>query len=165
MGRKKKIYGETVEVDIPEPVIEPVKPVKQKREMSDAQRANLAKGFAILKAKREAKGKEKEAFDISPPPAPPPAPAPPSAPAPPPAPPPASAPVVDKPVRKVREKVVMNYLTKEEFHNSLMSLKQELISKPSTQPVSQHITQPVVASQKERVISGSELLNRLFFNQ
>jgi len=155
MGKKKEIIGNTIELDMPQA---PKEAPKKKREMTEKQRENLSKGMAILKAKREAKSKKDD--ETPEPVAPPPPPPPPPAPAPL-APPPAE-PVVKK-ERKPR--VVKNYLTADEFN----SFKTELLStlKPTHNPPQTMVTSPVVTPQtvaiKERVISGSDLLNRIFF--
>lgn len=165
MGKKKTI-GNVVELDLPpSPPPEPV--VKKKKELSDKQRENLSKGMAILKAKREAKSKKE---DIEPEPTPPPV-VPPPVVAPPPAPvaPPSPAtPVVapEQPKKERKPRVVKNYLTTEDFN----SFKSELLTslKPNAPSVPQTVIQreivPVAQTVlKERVISGSELLNKIFF--
>ena len=154
---KKKTLGNVVELDLPpSPPPEPV--VKKKKELSDKQRENLSKGMAILKAKREAKSKKE---DVDPEPTPPPV-VPPPVVAPP-------APVVpEQPKKERKPRVVKNYLTTEDFNSFkselLTSLKPSVPSVPEYKPVVQNIpvaqTQPVI---KERVITGRELLDRLFF--
>jgi hypothetical protein len=156
MGKKKEVIGNTIEVELPPP---PAEAPKKKREMTEKQRENLSKGMAILKAKREAKSKKDDEPE---PPAPPPPPPPPPAPAP--APPP---PAPEQPKKERKPRVVKNYLTTEDFN----SFKTELLTtlRPNKDP------QPSAAVRvdtvptyspitKERVISGSELLNKLFFN-
>jgi hypothetical protein len=157
MGKKKEVIGNTIEVELPPP---PAEAPKKKREMTEKQRENLSKGMAILKAKREAKSKKDDEPE---PPAPPPPPPPPP-PAPAPAPPP---PAPEQPKKERKPRVVKNYLTTEDFN----SFKTELLTtlRPNKDP------QPSAAVRvdtvptyspitKERVISGSELLNKLFFN-
>jgi hypothetical protein len=172
MGRKKQINGSTLSIDLPPPApVPPPEEPKKKRELSDKQRENLSKGMAILKAKREAKSK-KDDVEVEPPA--PVAPPPPTPVAPPPAPVAPPAPIEsisryapsEKKERKPR--TVKNYLTAEDFN----SFKTELLTslKPN-QPIAHHqpvahqpvamptATQPIV---KERLITGSELLNKIF---
>jgi len=158
MGKKKQLQGAVVEIDMPVDVPPPVEQ-KKKREISDVQRANLAKGMAALKARREAKSKIVEAPEPVEPPAPAPAPAPVPAPA------PAPAPVQEAKPRKPR--VVKNYLTTDDFN----SFKNELftsLKKPEPQVSVPHVpvreTPPVTIVQpiKERVITGRELLDKIF---
>jgi hypothetical protein len=156
---KKKTVGNVIELDLPPtPVVEPV--VKKKKELSDKQRENLSKGMAILKAKREAKSKQPEVEEvestpevIAPPPVAPVAPV---------------APVTEQPKKERKPRVVKNFLTTEDFN----SFKTELFTslRPVTQQEYKPIVQPVVpvvpvaqTILKERVISGRELLDRLFF--
>ena len=173
MGRKKQINGSTISIDLPpipapEPVDVPDQP-KKKRELSDKQRENLSKGMAILKAKRESKSK-KDDVEEEPAPAPPPPP-----------PPPQPAPVPVAPIESIsryapsekkerKPRIVKNYLTTEDFN----SFKTELLTslKPSShqQPVIPSIREPVMPSIKEpamreRVISGKELLDAIFFKK
>lgn len=154
MGRKKQeLQGATIAIDIP--VEEP----KKKKEISEAQRANLAKGMAALKAKRDARTKKEVAEEEE---APPPAPAPvPVV--------PVAAPVAPEVKRERKPRVVKNYLTTEDFN----SFRNELLTsfkKPEVQassvvaPVREIppiIVQPLI---KERLISGRELLDKIFFN-
>jgi hypothetical protein len=164
---KKKSVGNVVELDLPPtPPPEPV--VKKKKELSDKQRENLSKGMAVLKAKREAKSKKEEVeVEVESTPEP--------VVAPPPVAPPPVADVLAQPavVKKERKpRVVKNYLTTEDFN----SFKSELLTslKPNSvqqeykpvasiiQPVSvpSAVAQPQI---KERVISGRELLDKIFF--
>jgi hypothetical protein len=154
MGKKKEIIGNTIELEMPPP-----EAPKKKREITDKQRENLSKGMAILKAKRESKAKkddEPEPQVEAPPPAPPPAPAP--APAPPP-------PEQPKVVKERKPRVVKNYLTTEDFN----SFKSELLTslRPNKDPQERYVaptpTPSAAPATKERVISGSELLNKIFF--
>jgi hypothetical protein len=159
MGRKKQeIQGSIMSIDLP--VEEP----KKKREMSDKQRENLSKGMAALKAKREAKSK-KESEEV--PESVPEVPKPVVPEVPKPVVPEVPTPQVLEPVKEKKERkprVVKNYLTTEDFN----SFKNELlttIKKPDT-PIS--TTKPIIQQQiiketvKERVISGRELLDKLF---
>jgi hypothetical protein len=167
---KKKTVGNVIELDLPPtPVVEPV--VKKKKELSDKQRENLSKGMAILKAKREAKSK-KEDIEVEPTPepavVPPPAPVSISRSTPSVAPPPAPVAAPEQPKKERKPRVVKNYLTTEDFN----SFKSELLTslKPNALSVPQTIVQrevvPVAQAQsviKERVISGRELLDKIFF--
>jgi hypothetical protein len=164
MGKKKAVIGNTIEIDLPvvEPPAEPV--VKKKREITDKQRENLAKGMAILKMKRENKSKkdaeEKEVVE--------PVVTPPVVPVVPVAPP---APVVQPVVKERKPRVVKNYLTTEDFNsfkNELLgSLKNNDTVKPSEPmiPAPQVVLQPQLIKEivKERVITGREMLDRIFF--
>jgi hypothetical protein len=166
MGKKKTV-GNVVELDLPvTPPPELV--VKKKKELSEKQRENLSKGMAILKAKREAKSKKQdlEVVEAEVEVTPPLAPAPPSVPAPAPA--PAPVPVPEQPKKERKPRVVKNYLTAEDFNSFkselLTSLKPVSESKPSVQPIVQPIVQSVAQPiVKERVISGRELLDKIFF--
>ena len=163
MGRKKQINGSTLSIDLPPPLPPPEEP-KKKRELSDKQRENLSKGMAILKAKREAKSK-KDDVEVEPPAPTPVAPPPPTPVAPPPTP---VAPPAPSEKKERKPRTVKNYLTAEDFN----SFKTELLTslKPN-QPIAHHqpvahqpvamptATQPIV---KERLITGSELLNKIF---
>jgi hypothetical protein len=158
---KKKSVGNVVELDLPPtPPPEPV--VKKKKELSDKQRENLSKGMAVLKAKREAKSKKEEVeVEVE------------STPEPVVAPPPIAPPPVAHVVKKERKpRVVKNYLTTEDFN----SFKSELLTslKPNSvqqeykpvAPIIQPVSVPSAVAQpqiKERVISGRELLDKIFF--
>lgn len=161
MGRKKQIEGSVMSIELPaDPVVEP----KKKREMSDKQKENLAKGMAILKAKREAKAKKEEQEIVEAPPA-----VAPSATVAPEAPvretPP--NPPVEKQKKERKPRVVKNYLTTEDFN----LFKNEILS--SMKKVEPIIPPPVVVTPsqppqvvkeviKERVITGRELLDKVF---
>jgi hypothetical protein len=165
MGRKKQIEGSIVSIDIPAPE-------KKKKELSEKQRENLTKGMAILKAKREAKAKKSEVEDTieTPPIVTPPVVAPPVVT------PPVVAPPPEKKERKPRSaestgsdlprksRVVKNYLTTEDFNsfkNELLgSLKTENTPPPPIQNVQPQVIKEIV---KERVITGRELLDKIFF--
>jgi len=168
MGKKKTI-GNVIELDLPPtPPAEPV--VKKKKEMSEKQRENLSKGMAILKAKREAKSK-KEDVEVEPTHVSHPAPlvAPPPAPL---APPPSPVVAPEQPKKERKPRVVKNYLTTEDFNSFkselLTSLKPTVAPMPEYKPVIQNVpvaqpvAQPVL---KERVISGRELLDAIFFKK
>jgi hypothetical protein len=166
MGKKKQLEGNVMAIELP--ADEPI-PVKKKREMSDKQKENLAKGMAILKAKREAKSKKEEVEEALPPPV-----FSPQAPvketpsvsfAP--------EPVAEKPKKERKPRVAKNYLTTDDFNN----FKNELFTtlKPQASAPVERVKEvivkevPVITPQivketvKERVISGRELLDRLFF--
>ena len=171
MARSKQVIGSSISIDLPIEAPE----VKKKREVSDKQRENLAKGMAALKAKREAKSKaknvEEDASEACEPVAPvketPPIQnsQPPLNTAPP------VVPVV--PVKKERKpRVAKNYLSTDDFNSFREELFSSLKATPHPHPVRsepvaaapiitpQQIIQPTII--KERVISGSELLNRIF---
>lgn len=174
MGKKmkSKTIGNVIELDLPpSPPPEPGQSlVKKKKELSDKQRENLSKGMAILKAKREAKSRQSQKEDVETEPTPPPVVAPPVV----------QAPVVQAPVvapeqpdkvskiqKERKPRVVKNYLTTEDFNSFktelLTSLKPAVSSVPSIpeyKPIAQPVAQTIL---KERVISGSELLNKIFF--
>ncbi len=159
MGRKKQeLQGNIMSIDLP--VEEP----KKKKELSDKQRENLSKGMAALKAKREAKAKKESTEtaesvpEVSTPEVPTPEVSKPVVPE-------VSTPQVLEPVKKERKpRVVKNYLTTEDFN----SFKNELLTSIKTPNTPNSTTKPIVQQQiiketvKERVISGRELLDRLF---
>ena len=149
---KKKIVGNIIELDLP-PTPEATPVLKKKREISSTQRENLSKGMAVLKARREAKLKSTEVVEPIIEPTPPPVVAPPSSAV-------AQEPT-PKTVKERKPRVVKNYLTTEDFN----SFKSELLTtlKPVSEykPTVQPVVQPVV--HKERVISGRELLDKIFF--
>jgi hypothetical protein len=159
---KKKTVGNVIELDLPQTV----EVVKKKKEMSDKQRENLSKGMAILKAKREAKSKKQE-VEVAEAEEPVVAPVAPVTPVAPPVAVVAPEPVAPVVKKERKPRVVKNYLTTEDFN----SFKSELLTtlKPGAvapQPiVAPSIIQPVVQPvvMKERVISGRELLDKIFF--
>ena len=153
MGKKKEVYGSTYEVaDVPV--------AKPKREISEAQRDNLKKGMAALKAKRNAgkAAQEEESTgraDVA-------------------APVIAAAPVVaatpvEKPKRTYTKAPKKEVLGLDEFNN----FKAELLGKLQPREVVKEVSvekivdRPVVTErvvEKEKFISSSELLNRIFFS-
>jgi len=153
---KKKTVGNVIELDLPQTA---EVPAKKKKELSEKQRENLSKGMAILKAKREAKSKKQE-VEVA------------EAAEEPVAPPVAVVAVAPEPVAPVVKKerkprVVKNYLTTEDFNSFkselLTTLKPGTVAPPSVPVPIQSVVQPVAI--KERVISGSALLDRIFFNK
>ena len=167
MGKKKQIEGSVMSIELPsDPVVEP----KKKREMSEKQKENLAKGMAILKAKREAKSKKEDSeqevqeVKIVEPPKPIPV---------------AASVAQEAPpaVKKERKpRVVKNYLTTDDFNSFknelLTTLKKPEIGMPTNATPSLPVPIPVPVNNtpqvikeivKERVITGRELLDRLFF--
>ena len=172
MARSKQVIGSSIAIDLPIETPE----VKKKREVTDKQKENLAKGMAALKAKREAKSKVKNVEDESSEACEPVAPVRSEAPAIQNSQPPLNTtPPVSVVVKKERKpRVAKNYLSADDFN----SFREELFSslkaaplRPEPKnfdlPVVQHpvitpqqIIQPTII--KERVISGSELLNRIF---
>lgn len=163
MGKKKAVIGNTIEIDLPPPPPVVVEQPKKKREITDKQRENLAKGMAILKMKRENKSK-KDDEEVVEPVAPPP---PPVVAPPPPPPQPIVPPLAIKESLPRKPRVVKNYLTTDDFN----SFKNELLGSlknPNTVKVPEVIIQqqaPQVIKEivKERVVSGRELLDRIFF--
>jgi len=145
MGKKKEV-GNVVSIDVDTP--------KPKKEISEKQRDNLKKGMAILKAKREGLRKEQEEESSTPPVAPPPSAPPPS-------------PVEVKPKRTYTKTPKKESVGLEEFNN----FKNELLGKlqPTVKEVSVEkiVDRPVVTEkvvEREKFISGSDLLNRIFFS-
>ena len=128
---------------------------KPKKKASEAQLANLRKGFEALQAKRKAMA-EKD----SEPPVPPPAPAPVLPPAPPtPVAEPAPVPV-QPPAPKVKKerKPKAPAFDPDSFRNSLLA---DLRSGQTERIVERPVEKEKVVF-KDRVVSGSELLNRIF---
>jgi hypothetical protein len=167
MARSKQVIGSSISIDLPIEAPE----VKKKREVSDKQRENLAKGMAALKAKREAKSKVKNVEEEAPEPCEPVAPVketPPIQNSQPPLNTTQPVAVVVKKERKPR--VAKNYLSTDDFNSFREELFSSLKATPHpvrSEPVAaapiitpQQIIQPTII--KERVISGSELLNRIF---
>lgn len=118
---------------------------------TEQQLANLRKGFEALKEKRKKKEQEEDAPVTAPAPTPEPAPAVPE---------PTPAPPTPKPERKKREKKVA--FDPEAFKTSLLN---ELRVPPVERVVEvekpvEKIVEKVVF--KERVLTGSEILNKLF---
>ena len=132
-----------------------------KKKPTEQQLANLRKGFEALKEKRKKKEVEEDTPEPVAPVAPEPVPVPVPAPAPVPvAPEPVPAPVAPKPERKKREKKVA--FDPEAFKHSLLN---ELRVSPVERIVEvekpvEKIVEKVIF--KERVLTGSEILNRLF---
>jgi len=128
----------------------PPVPVKPKKKASEAQLANLRKGFEALQAKRKAMA-EKDSEPPPPPPAPgePPPPPPPPTPVPEPAPPPK--------VKKERKPKAPAF-DPDSFRNSLLA---DLRSGQTERIVERPVEKEKVVF-KDRVVSGSELLNRIF---
>lgn len=156
MGKKKDV-GNVVELDLP--VDEPVK--KEKRTISDKQRDNLKKGMAALKAKREGLRKEQEEEAAAPAPAPAPVPAP--------------APANKDPAPAPEVKSKRTYKPKKQTVglDEFNSFKNELLGKLQPREVVKEVSvekivdRPVVTEkvvEREKFISSSELLNRIFFN-
>jgi hypothetical protein len=150
---KKKDVGNVLSLELPVDA-----PVKEKRVISDKQRDNLKKGMAALKAKREGLRKEQEEESAAPVPAL--------------APVAVAAPVV---LATTEVKSKRTYKPKkesvglEEFNN----FKNELLGKLQPKEIVKEISvekivdRPVVTEKvvtKERFITGSELLNKVFFS-
>lgn len=125
---------------------------KKKRKATPAQLENLRKGFQALQAKRKALAEK----DSEPAPAPAPAPAPEPVPVPVPAPPPDAPPKE----RKKREKKPA--FNPDEFRSSLLAdLRSGQTERIIEKPVDRIVEKEKVVF-KDRVVSGSELLNRIF---
>ena len=147
---KKKDVGNVLSLELPVDA-----PVKEKRVISDKQRDNLKKGMAALKAKREGLRKEQEEESAAPVPAPAPA--------------PIAAPVV---LATTEVKSKRTYKPKKEsvgleefnnFKNELLGKLQPTVKEVSVEKI---VDRPVVTEkvvEREKFISGSELLNRIFF--
>jgi len=136
-----------------------------KRPISEKQRDNLRKGMAILKAKREAlrKQQEEEATSNIPEPSikekPP------------------SQPPLEKPIVREKKKKNVSIDDFNNFKNELMtSLKpsERIVEKPIEKIVEvekfvdrpvDRVIEKIVEKPVNRVISGSELLDRLFFSK
>jgi hypothetical protein len=158
MGKKKDV-GNVLSIDLPEEA--PVK--KEKRVISDKQRDNLKKGMAALKAKREGLRKTQEEESAAPAPTPVPYPVPA----------PVSAPVPVAPSPEVKTK--RTYKPKKEtvgleefnsFKNELLGKLQpkEIVKEVSVEKI---VDRPIVTEkviEREKFVSGSDLLNRIFFN-
>jgi len=150
-------------------------PKKEKRKVTDKQMENLKKGMAVMKEKREALAKEREEFEAKkakgeiPADAPKPRfqPKPPKLQpkivhAPPPQP---EELTVTRKARQVKVRVAVESVpTKDD----LASLKAEMlaaIQKPAPEPVIKEVPVEKVVDRvvhKERVVTGSEMLNQIF---
>jgi len=153
MGKKKDV-GNVISLDLPVDT-----PVKEKRPISDKQRDNLKKGMAALKAKREGLRKEQEEESAAPAPAPVPA--------------PVAAPVA--PVPEVKSKRTYTKQPKKEMLglDEFNSFKNELLGKLQPREVVKEVSvekivdRPIVTEkviEREKFVSGSEMLNRIFFS-
>jgi len=147
MGKKKDI-GNVVSIDV-----DPPKPSKDKKEISEKQRDNLKKGMAILKAKREGLRKEQEEESSK-----------------------SDIPIPKDPVAAVQEvkpkriyKLKKESVGLDEFNN----FKNELLGKLQPREVVKEVSvekivdRPIVTEkvvEREKFISGSDLLNRIFFS-
>lgn len=157
--------------DMKDILVAPVPTAPPKRELTEKQRSNLQKGMAALKAKREALRSEQEKDSTQPEDdAPPPqqkAPRPQARPKPTPSQPIQEiAQIKPTPPPPVRERKTKKSVSFEDFNN----FKNELLSsvKQTERPV---VTERVIEKPVERVVekatvkylSGSELLDNLFF--
>jgi hypothetical protein len=125
--------------------------LKPKKKASEAQLANLRKGFEALQAKRKAMAEKDNE-----PPVPPPAPAPVE---PPPPPTPVAVPVPEPAPKVKRErKPKAPAFDPDSFRNSLLA---DLRSGQTERIVEKPVEKEKVVF-KDRVVSGSELLNRIF---
>lgn len=132
---------------------------KKKRKATPAQLENLRKGFQALQAKRKALA-EKDSEPVPPPPAPEPVPTP--APAPEPVPVPVPAPPPDAPPKERKKREKKPAFNPDEFRNSLLAdLRSGQTERIIEKPVDRIVEKEKVVF-KDRVVSGSELLNRIF---
>ena len=123
---------------------------KKKRKATPAQLENLRKGFQALQAKRKALAEK----DSEPPPAP--------APAPEPVPVPAPAPPPDAPPKERKKREKKPAFNPDEFRSSLLAdLRSGQTERIIEKPVDRIVEKEKVVF-KDRVVSGSELLNRIF---
>ena len=164
-NKKYEIQGNTISVELPEDV--PVeKDKKEKRVMSDKQKDNLKKGMAALKAKRESLRAEQESDSqqeivvdsVA-----------------------AAVPSVPSSQEKKTTKthvrrpyIKKSYVGVEEFNNfknellttlnanGRPSVKETIIEKPVDRVVDR-VVEKVVEKPVDKYLSGSELLNRIFF--
>jgi hypothetical protein len=132
---------------------------KKKRKATPAQLENLRKGFQALQAKRKALA-EKDSEPVPPPPAPEPVPTP--APAPEPVPVPVPTPPPDAPPKERKKREKKPAFNPDEFRNSLLAdLRSGQTERIIEKPVDRIVEKEKVVF-KDRVVSGSELLNRIF---
>lgn len=148
MVKKKEILGSSISIEVP---------VKEKKVISDKQRDNLKKGMMALKAKREGlrAEQEEESSHVAQPVAPPPSP---------------SAAVAEvKSKRTYTKQPKKESVGLEEFNN----FKNELLGKLQPREVVKEVSvekivdRPIITEkvvEKERFISSSELLNKIFFS-
>ena len=131
---------------------------KKKRKATPAQLENLRKGFQALQAKRKALAEK----DSEPPPPPAPEPVPTPAPAPEPVPIPAPTPPPDAPPKERKKREKKPAFNPDEFRNSILAdLRSGQTERIVEKPVDRVIEKEKVVF-KDRVVSGSELLNRIF---
>jgi hypothetical protein len=136
----------------------PPVPVKPKKKASEAQLANLRKGFEALQAKRKALA-EKDNEPPVPPPVEAPAPVPVAVPPPVPVAVPEPTPAVAPPPKVKKErKPRAPAFDPDSFRNSLLA---DLRSGQTERIVEKPVEKEKVVF-KDRVVSGSELLNRIF---
>ena len=115
---------------------------KPKKQLTDKQRAGLAKGLEALRAKREAMKKQKETEEIS------------------------SVEDVEESQKEVPVPKPVDYVPMSEFHkfkDDLLSTLQKPVqsSAPPVIPIQPPVPAPLPPITK--VVSGSELLDRIFF--
>jgi hypothetical protein len=127
---------------------------KQKKKATPAQMENLRKGFLALQEKRKAlANKEEESVPMPPPPvAPPPVPQPPQPPV---TEPPPIVPVIEKPKKERKKKTEIDL---DAFRTSILS---DLRSSQTERIVEKPVEKETIVY-KDRVISGSALLDRIF---
>jgi hypothetical protein len=149
-------------------------PKKEKRKVTDKQMENLKKGMAVMKEKREALAKEREEFEAKKATGEIPA----DAPKPrfQPKPPKLQPKIVHTPpqpeeitvARKARQVKVRVAVESVPTKDDLASLKAEMlaaIQKPTPEPVIKEVPVEKVVDRvvhKERIVTGSEMLNQIF---
>jgi hypothetical protein len=137
----------------------PIKPAKVKKPATDIQKANMAKGWEALKARREALAKAKEEGTEPPPPAP-------------------KKEKVLIPTASLAKKRNPTHISK--VHQELEELKtfvrdnmkptEKIVEKevPVDRVVEKIVDREVIKEvpvEREKILSGSALLDRLFFNK
>lgn len=164
MGKKSKVLGATVEMDLPITPPPVVKAVPVKRVMSEKQKDNLKKGMMALKAKRDGLRKEQEEDSSAAETTSQPVEA--AEPSPTPTPAPAVEVKTKRTYNKQPKKEVLGLEEFNTFKNDLLTKLQprEVIKEVSVDRI---VDRPIVTEkvvEKERFISSSELLNKIFFS-
>lgn len=127
---------------------------KKKRKATPAQLENLRKGFQALQAKRKALAEKDSEPATTPAPTP--------APTPEPVPIPALAPPPDAPPKERKKREKKPAFNPDEFRSSLLAdLRSGQTERIIEKPVDRIVEKEKVVF-KDRVVSGSELLNRIF---
>lgn len=150
MENKEVIVGEKA---VDHPIVEKTKPEKPKkphgnkgRKMSESQRAGLDRGLAILKAKREEIAKEKALKKESK----------------------TSVKTLDVPALKdaiVKSVAIENPFNSDDFRQLRELLTREKNPEKIVEKIVEKEVPKEVIVHKEKVVSGSELLNKIFFSR